>query len=518
MGIKNIPLIVIVLIMTSCNDSLNEKTLCVDACKSLPKYIPKEIEISTHNYIPNHINIANAVSRNAGIIRDSLWADEFGKTLFGEATEPLILDNKLYYFIGALFNGKFIQDASCKPITANIKPITVSVSLPVKRISGIIEHPSISTTRKFINSILNQDGVGEQIAGLSYSIERFTAYDELKLAFESNASVNALFFRGASSTSEKVHKIAKTTGVYVKFVQSNFTLDMDLPSDGSLISNTLTKEQTGGYSPIYINSITYGRMGLLTLESDYDYELTEKYIKEAFNAIFINKQTNISKEAQNMIDASEMKIVILGGEADAVAQTVNGFNDFVRYIKEGGKFSSKVPGVPISCSFAYLSDNSPVKIKFKYNISTDPLYARIEYKNYKGHTGHDSEIYILDSKEDVYLSFYRDKGGIMSVSAPTFVTFNILKWEDNQWWGCDDEESSKPISLSKKVNSFSQNSILLGKQIQTHDERTPWSVLDDECALDWYIYREGYELLPGAFYKVIPSKCDNHGVTFHKRK
>ena len=511
-------LFIIVIIITSCNDVVNEQISMRDICASLPKFPQKEIEINTYNYIPNYIGLRNAESRNAGIIRDSLWADDFGKTLFGEATRPIILDNKSYYFIGALFNGKFVQDAVCKPITANMKPITVSVSLPVKRVSGTIEHPSMSATRIFTNSILNQDGIGEQIAGLSYNIERFTAYDELKLAFESNASMNALFFRGSSSSSEKIHKISRSTGIYVKFVQSNFTLDMDLPSGGSLISNTLTQEQTGGYSPIYINSVTYGRMGVLTIESDYDYELAEKYVKEAFNAIFINKQTTISKEAQKMIDNSEMKIVILGGDADAATQTVNGLSDFIRYIKEGGKFSSKVPGVPISCSFAYLSDNSPVKVRFKYNISTDPLYARIEYKNYKGHEGHDSDVYVLNSNEDIYISFYRDKGGIINVPAPKFVTFNLLEWEDNQWWGCDDEDSDKSVTPIKKVNSYLQNSLLLGSQVQTHKEQTPWDIVDDICGLDWYIYRTGYELLPGAFYKVLPTKCDIHGSTFHHRR
>lgn len=42
---------------------------------------------------------------------------------------------------------------------------------------------------------------------------------------------------------------------------------MDIPSNG-LISGTIP----GGYSPVYVSSIAYGRIGILTLETNYDYE------------------------------------------------------------------------------------------------------------------------------------------------------------------------------------------------------------------------------------------------------
>lgn len=88
-------------------------------------------------------------------------------------------------------------------------------------------------------------------------------------------------------------------------------------------------------------------------------------------------------------------------------------------------------------------------------------------------------------------------------------------FQDNCIW---DEDSDKSVTPIKKVNSYLQNSLLLGSQVQTHKEQTPWDIVDDIYGLDWYIYRTGYELLPGAFYKVLPTKCDIHGSTFHHRR
>ena len=70
-----------------------------------------------------------------------------------------------------------------------------------------------------------------------------------------------------------------------------------------------------------------------------------------------------------MLNSAEMRIYLLGGDGQSGVQTVNGYQDFIHHISEGGTFSSSAPGVPIYCGFAYLTDNSPVKIKFKINIS-----------------------------------------------------------------------------------------------------------------------------------------------------
>jgi hypothetical protein len=67
-----------------------------------------------------------------------------------------------------------------------------------------------------------------------------------------------------------------------------------------------------------------------------------------------------------------MKVYILGGSGADASGTINGFEDFKKYITEGGNFSKTSPGAPISYKLRYINDNKIGKIVFaaRYPIVT----------------------------------------------------------------------------------------------------------------------------------------------------
>ena len=515
---KILTFFMLLLILCACETRLTDNTY--QDIFDFPKYREGVININTHNYMPSmakeKIGVTNErssdseiLSRVTEVLKDSLWKDDFGRTIYAQADESLILPNlQRYIFPGSLLRGDSISDCNYTPITATINPITVSVSFPAKTVVGTINHPSLSATRSFVNEVLQQEETVQQNASLNFSIDQFTSYDELRMAFGSNAKTSALFFGNSSSSSEKVHKISKKTGLYVRFVQRNFTIDMDIPSSGSLISGTLTANQTGGYSPVYAASVTYGRMGIMAIETDYTYAESYKIVEQAFKSIFYKKSSILTEEAKKMLNSAEMRIYLLGGDGQSGVQTVNGYQDFIHHISEGGTFSSSAPGVPIYCGFAYLTDNSPVKIKFKINISSDPVYARIEYHNYRKDY---FDRVCFARYGDAYLSFYSDINGTIKTVPAEFIKFKYrLAYRYYECYDANWDELTKDIFEIKDEgiieNIYHENSILLKKNLCLEQLKDYIEYVGEKT----WCQESGYQLTNGDYYKLLLPKVIDH--------
>ncbi|MET3875960.1 thiol-activated cytolysin family protein [Chitinophaga sp. OAE865] len=247
-------------------------------------------------------------------------------------------------------------------------PVVVSVPFPTKNVSDTLL-PSTATTQEFINSALEQsDMLGKQFQSFSYEMSQITNYSQLKLSFGINFNLGTFLTVGAKFDKEKVKK---TTALTAKFLQENFTLTMNLPRKGQLIDK-VADQSIFKYSPVYINSVTYGRLGIMLAESNYSYDSLSvafkaaiKFGKDKANGISANIDVNKVK----MIDEAEIKIFIAGGDGTYAVKAIDGFQGFVDFIKLGGAFARDNYGIPISFTARYLSDLSPYKSIFKIDMN-----------------------------------------------------------------------------------------------------------------------------------------------------
>ena len=95
--------------------------------------------------------------------------------------------------------------------------------------------------------------------------------------------------------------------MYVKFFQSSFTVNMDIAplSDQPI-------QGKSEYEPVYVNSLTYGRLGIIAFETDESYEFAETCIKKEFDRIFSKKTTTLNKEEEKFFENTEFKVLIIG--------------------------------------------------------------------------------------------------------------------------------------------------------------------------------------------------------------
>jgi thiol-activated cytolysin len=342
--------------------------------------------------------------------------DEFTEEREFESSESIVLPELArYIYPGSLLMGNSIQNLDYKPISATLNPITVSLSIPAinKKTAIVIDKPSLSSTRAAVQNYL-QTADFTQNGQLSYSIEQFSSYDELKVAFGSNVNTRKLFGKNTSSTSIEESMISKRTGFYVKFYQTSFTLDMDIPNPSLVANNNF---DSGGVEPVYVSSISYGRMGVLTIETNETASDAKRIINETFNKLFYNKSTNFTQEEKAFINGSDYNLYLIGGDGVTASQAFQGYEAFVNHVSQGS-FSKSQPGVPIFCSYSYLKDNSPVKTKFIFDIKKPPLYVELKIENIKNIGGNTMDVYQTGRTGNLKLYFYKSRSKDKTIANP----------------------------------------------------------------------------------------------------
>ncbi|MYY46888.1 hemolysin [Elizabethkingia anophelis] len=259
-------------------------------------------------------------------------------------------------FIGGVYNSTTLDNLNYTPISYPLDPITVSYSFPSDFIVDTIERPSLSSMRASVFKAMRAANFsGEQSLAFDYNIKQFSYYSELKIAFGSNVNIGKIFSIDISGSN---NKIKRTTGVFAKFTQKNFTIDMDLPADGNIFKNNSDLALTNGKNPVYISSVTYGRLGIISIESNASYNEVNFALKAALTAGIVNGSLNIDSNSKKILEESDLSVYLVGGRGTDAVQVIKGFAGFSNFIVNGGQFTPEAPGVPIYFSASHASDNS----------------------------------------------------------------------------------------------------------------------------------------------------------------
>lgn len=258
-------------------------------------------------------------------------------------------------FPGAILKGETIPTGEYVPIVADRAPITLSASLT--NISGSpvaeITDPKLSTVREGVKTILDQEVTGATAAKVNFSISEVYSEEQLKLAVGAN-------YRSAATKVSASFDFSKSTYQYkyvMKYFQVYYTIDMDPPKNPSdLFTNTPDISALGSTSPVYVATVTYGRMVIYTIESNY----SKTEVDAAFKASFGSSDGSVDAEYEKVISESDIEALVIGGSGSDAAQTINGPADVYKYISNGGDYSRESPGAPLSYKLRYLKQGTPI--------------------------------------------------------------------------------------------------------------------------------------------------------------
>lgn len=318
------------------------------------------------------------------------------------SNETVVLPEYIpHVWLGNVLYRSSVADCTYRPFSVSKKPEVVTLNLMGAE-PCMINNPSYSKYASYIKQQIPKLSF-KQNDDFFFSMEQFTSYNELKSTFGSNVNIGSLFFDSTLSSSGIEHHINKLTGIYLKFWQSSFTAIMDTPDIPFANIPAVLMD-----SAVYINSITYGRFGLLTLETNEEVNYAKQMLQKSFHTLFTKGSSYLTNEEKNFLNGCDFKVYLIGGNGATAVQSFYGFTGFVDHIIKG-HFSNEQPGQLIFCTFANVADNSLARIKFKYNIRREPLYVDIidHYARYSHCTWHEYTI-----------KFYANKAKIPTIAPP----------------------------------------------------------------------------------------------------
>lgn len=264
-------------------------------------------------------------------------------------------------YVGAVYEGATINNLSFIPIKKKLDPIDVTYSFP-RYYFDTIERPSHSSMVKSLQAAIDSPYFsGKQLESFEYDFRQFTSYNELKLAFGANVDVANIFKIDASANYEKIE--AKS-GLFARVVQKNFSVIMDYPYDGNVFENDDDYYGVAQKDPVYVNSITYGRMGIIAIESEASYESLKAAFKAALTVGKFGGELNLSAENKSILEQATIRTLVTSGASDDVCQVFNGFDKFAEFIVNGGEFTRETPGSPIFFTANRVEDDSVYRSSF----------------------------------------------------------------------------------------------------------------------------------------------------------
>ena len=263
----------------------------------------------------------------------------------------------------ALWPGSIVEgeDASQGLLTAiglPRAPLTFSVSLPgLANSTGHLEAPTLSTFRNELEKVAG-DFMGETPASLSFELRQVFSEAELSLALKTSvkwpggSNISAMF--SLDTEQSKTHVVAN-------FVQSYFTVDMDTPlQPADLFSPEVTVEQLGDFMavdnpPMYVQSMTYGRRAVFSIESTHSAEEVQAALDVTIKA-GVEGYGEVDLKTKKVLSESTMQVFVQGGSAEDGIHVVDGFEGLMTFIKNGAEYSSDSPAAVIAYKLAYLDN------------------------------------------------------------------------------------------------------------------------------------------------------------------
>ncbi|WP_316821309.1 thiol-activated cytolysin family protein [Pedobacter gandavensis] len=290
-----------------------------------------------------------------------------------ESTEMIVTpDNETYIYPGSIIKSASIPSDDFAPLIGYKKlPIDVSTTFISDKSFGRILSPSLSQTRVFLrDALMDPSFSGNQLEEFSTESYLINSYKETKVAFGYNINEKRLFSSTNTSMNSSSSKITSKTGLILTYLVKNFTLSTPNPQVGEMVDYVNTPASVfQGSSPVYVNSVTYGRFGFLMVESESDSAVVHTTWKKVVKKLFRKSTETFSSDELKVFNSCKVTVYLLGSSLGTVTDLIinpGSYEALAGFFSDNlGIFTASDPGVPIQFSAKYLTNNMPYKSTFR---------------------------------------------------------------------------------------------------------------------------------------------------------
>jgi thiol-activated cytolysin len=267
---------------------------------------------------------------------------------------------------GSLIQGASLASGVLNPIPVKRAPGTITLTIAGgggKVFSQTMPEASLSAATGAMNQILAGYTGGTPAA---FSLVETSVYSSNQLAVTANVDASGGTWSGSASlafdsSSAKSH-------VLIQFSQQFFTMAFQPPQgaagvfDPSVTAADLAPYVGAGNPPVYVASVTYGRIFYLLFESSASQTDLSAAVSAAYNGGAVTASGSATVAQQAIINNATLSSYGIGGDAQAAIAAASGGTQFDKvgaFLTGNADFSPENPGVPISYM---IGDSSEVKL------------------------------------------------------------------------------------------------------------------------------------------------------------
>ncbi len=297
------------------------------------------------------------------------WSCQTQPMIFGPGfSEASIFSPSEIMWVGSFLKGSSISNGAWTPIVYQGRaPVTLTTSLNTggQPSSAPLNAPSLSQYNAAHNALIQNTVLGGTPTTILYETHEVKAEQEAKGRIGFGAGANFGLWGGSITGSYSWNSNQTMSRFMLKLVQQYYTMDVDMlaqPDDWFGTNNLPSHQQMADFNlcPVYISSISYGRVVYITIESSSSRDSVNSAIQATWNAWGANGTMDFSTSQWQALQDKSINVFAIGGSPNGVMETIT-TGDLSAFLNSGAQFDpSSSPGAPIAFKVRRLSDNSIV--------------------------------------------------------------------------------------------------------------------------------------------------------------
>ena len=307
-------------------------------------------------------------------------------------------------------------------------PLTISIDLLTQNNTRTVSDPDLGSVNEAIGELIEAANVAGHRAGTTFTFDQKTSHSLEQSSLELGISVR--FLAGSVKSNLSIEQTVERNSLTAYFAQRMFTTSMVLPqvpselfSDAFTTARLQQQIEAGAVGPenppVYLSSITWGRLLMVTMTSSYS-------MSEMTAALNATRGSlgggSVSGHDLEVLQQSEFRVSGVGGDAAGV-------DDLLRNGQLSDYFdtdASLTTARPIGFTLRNLADNSTALVSetTRYNVlECAPVQGPVSGGRYRltllrlfvvAADGCDG---ILAPAPELYYRFDTDSGAGLSVLA-----------------------------------------------------------------------------------------------------
>jgi hypothetical protein len=273
-------------------------------------------------------------------------------------------------WLGSLIQGRGHRDGLGSLLELPIRqrgPATIAIDILFSDNTRVVEWPTLASVGQAIGELIDEAQAAGHRAGSSIYFNQTESHSLEQSALKLGLSAHYMGY--SVRTSMETSRTASSSTLLATFTQKMFTTSMVLPQAprdvfGPDFTEELLQEQVerGNIGPdnlpVYVGSITWGRLLTVTMTSSHSADEMKAALSASASFPGGSAGGSLSAEHKAVLDDSEIKVVAIGGHAQAAIDLIR-TGKLSEYFKEDAPLTT---ARPISYVLRNLGDNTIAKV------------------------------------------------------------------------------------------------------------------------------------------------------------